>query len=55
MRGLKNRNIEILKTKFHIRLIEIIPDITLEEDMLEIEDMVTVEPLRHKGSKEGYD
>jgi histone acetyltransferase (RNA polymerase elongator complex component) len=55
MRGLKNRNIEILKTKFHIRSVEIVPDMTLAENMLVIEDMVTVKPLRHKGSKEGYD
>jgi len=37
MRGLKNRNIEILKTKFHIRSIEIIPDMTLAEDMLVVD------------------
>lgn len=39
MMGLKNRNIEILKTKFHIRSIEIIPDMTLAEDTLVIEDI----------------
>ncbi len=34
IRGLKNTNIKTLKQKFHIRSIEIIPDMTLAEDML---------------------
>ncbi len=37
MRGLKNRNIEILKTKFHIKLIQIIPDLNLAENALLVE------------------
>ncbi|HUV51185.1 MAG TPA: radical SAM protein [Anaerolineae bacterium] len=37
MRGLKNRNIKILKQKFHVRSVEIIPDMTLSENMLEID------------------
>ena len=32
IRGLKNRNIEILKTKFHIKLLKIIPDFSIGED-----------------------
>jgi histone acetyltransferase (RNA polymerase elongator complex component) len=34
MRGLKNRNIEILKRKYNIKSIKIIPDISLTEDSL---------------------
>lgn len=37
MRGLKNRNIEILKTKFHIRSLKIIPDLNLAENALLVE------------------
>jgi hypothetical protein len=34
MRGLKNKNIEILKRKYSIKSIKIIPDISLAEDSL---------------------
>jgi histone acetyltransferase (RNA polymerase elongator complex component) len=34
MRGLKNKNVEILKRKFQINSLEIIPDLSLAEDML---------------------
>ncbi|MEA3279205.1 MAG: radical SAM protein [Thermodesulfobacteriota bacterium] len=37
IRGLNNTNIKTLKQKFHFRSIEIIPDMTLAEDMLVIE------------------
>ena len=37
MRGLKNRNIEILKTKFHIKLLKVIPDLNLAENVLLVE------------------
>ena len=37
MRGLKNRNIEILKTKFHIKLLKVIPDLNLAENALLLE------------------
>ncbi|MEA3279994.1 MAG: hypothetical protein U9Q38_05295, partial [Thermodesulfobacteriota bacterium] len=36
IRGLNNTNIKTLKQKFHFRSIEIIPDMTLAEDMLVI-------------------
>jgi histone acetyltransferase (RNA polymerase elongator complex component) len=36
MRGLKNRNIEILKTRFHIKSLKIIPDHSLAEDAIAI-------------------
>ena len=32
MRGLKNRNIEILKTRFHINSLKIIPDFSVKKD-----------------------
>ena len=36
MRGLKNKNLEILKRKFQIKSFEIIPDLTLAEDKLTV-------------------
>jgi flagellar biosynthesis/type III secretory pathway protein FliH len=36
MRGLKNKNIEALKRKFHIKSLEIIPDPSLAEDRLAV-------------------
>ena len=36
MRGLKNKNLEILKRKFQIESLEIIPDLTLAEDKLTV-------------------
>ena len=36
MRGLKNKNVETLKTKFNIKLLEIIPDYSLAEDRLTV-------------------
>jgi histone acetyltransferase (RNA polymerase elongator complex component) len=36
MRGLKNKNIEALKRKFHIKSLEIIPDPSLAEDRLSV-------------------
>jgi len=34
MRGLKNENLDILKTKFQIKFLEVIPDVSLAEDKL---------------------
>jgi histone acetyltransferase (RNA polymerase elongator complex component) len=36
MRGLKNKNVETLKRKFHIKSLEIIPDPSLAEDRLAV-------------------
>jgi flagellar biosynthesis/type III secretory pathway protein FliH len=36
MRGLKNKNVENLKRKFHIKSLEIIPDLSIAEDKLKI-------------------
>ena len=36
MRGLKNENVETLKSKFHIKSLEIIPDPTIAEDRLAV-------------------
>ena len=36
MRGLKNKNVESLKRKFHIKSLRIIPDPTLSEDQLTV-------------------
>jgi len=38
MRGLKNKNIEILKNKFHINSIKIVPDSSLSEEASEVSD-----------------
>jgi histone acetyltransferase (RNA polymerase elongator complex component) len=36
MRGLKNKNVERLKKKFHINSLEIIPDVSLAQDKLRV-------------------
>ncbi|NNL75011.1 MAG: radical SAM protein, partial [Desulfobacterales bacterium] len=38
MRGLKNRNIELLKKKYNIKLITIIPDLSVGKDSLVLND-----------------
>ena len=43
IRGLNNTNIKALKQKFHFRSIEIIPDMTLAEDMLVVNHLPPVE------------
>ena len=48
IRGQNNRNIKILKQKFHIKSIEIIPDMTLAEDMLVVNHLPSVE-RNHQG------
>jgi histone acetyltransferase (RNA polymerase elongator complex component) len=37
MRGLKNRNIEILKQKYNIKSLSILPDHTLEKDKVKVD------------------
>ncbi|MEJ2657808.1 MAG: radical SAM protein [Desulfobacterales bacterium] len=40
MRGLKNQNVDILKKRFHIKSIKIIPDASVPEDRLALSDSI---------------
>ncbi|MBW2573127.1 MAG: hypothetical protein JRE61_12495, partial [Deltaproteobacteria bacterium] len=39
MRGLKNKNVDALKKRFHIKWLKIVPDTSLPEDRLTISSL----------------